>query len=187
METKELIRKTAVQLIARNGLSRTTTPMIAEAAQISVGTIYNYFKNKEEILDYIFYCEYIKREAFVSDLEKTDATIIEKIQRLIEFHYSTIRDYPDVAKVIMQEGMLPSNQKLKYVHKLQTYLVEKYIEMIKKAKERGEISNIDPELFGLAALNAVRGVAYTIQTKMDISDYNKALDELKRYIVHALQ
>jgi AcrR family transcriptional regulator len=44
------ILKAAARLFADKGFHRTTTREIAEAASVSEGTLYNYFKNKDDIL-----------------------------------------------------------------------------------------------------------------------------------------
>ena len=51
MEKKELIRKYSIKVMAKEGYHNTKVQAIADEANISVGTIYNYFKNKKEILD----------------------------------------------------------------------------------------------------------------------------------------
>jgi AcrR family transcriptional regulator len=44
------IIKAAAQLFAEKGFHRTTTHDIAEAAEVSEGTLYNYFESKDELL-----------------------------------------------------------------------------------------------------------------------------------------
>lgn len=49
-DTIERILSTTEQLIINNGLLKLSTNKIAKAANMSVGTIYQYFNNKEEII-----------------------------------------------------------------------------------------------------------------------------------------
>ena len=44
---RTLILEAAARLFAEKGFHRTTTRDIAEAADVSEGTLYNYFENKE--------------------------------------------------------------------------------------------------------------------------------------------
>lgn len=46
----ELIFEAATRIIQKQGLSALTTNLIAEVSGVSVGTIYQYFSNKEEII-----------------------------------------------------------------------------------------------------------------------------------------
>lgn len=54
MEKKELIRISATKIIAKEGFCKTKVQAIADGAEIAVGTVYIYFKNKDRIMDYIF-------------------------------------------------------------------------------------------------------------------------------------
>ena len=47
---RELILEAAGRLFAEKGYHRTTTKDIAEASDVSEGTIYNYFSSKEDLL-----------------------------------------------------------------------------------------------------------------------------------------
>ena len=49
MEKRERIMEAAKALILHYGYKKTTMQDIAEKADISVGSIYNFFENKEEI------------------------------------------------------------------------------------------------------------------------------------------
>ncbi len=50
-ETIGVVLEAAAQVLEREGYARATTNRIAEIAGVSVGTIYQYFSNKDEIFD----------------------------------------------------------------------------------------------------------------------------------------
>jgi AcrR family transcriptional regulator len=50
-ETIGVVLEAAAQVLERDGYARATTNRIAEIAGVSVGTIYQYFSNKDEIFD----------------------------------------------------------------------------------------------------------------------------------------
>jgi len=50
-ETRERIIETAAQLFSERGLAETSTNRIAEAAHLSIGTLYRYFADKQQIVD----------------------------------------------------------------------------------------------------------------------------------------
>ena len=49
--TVDVIREAAAHVLLREGYARATTNRIAEVAGVSVGTIYQYFNNKDAIFD----------------------------------------------------------------------------------------------------------------------------------------
>lgn len=50
-QTWDIILEAAAQVFAKNGYERTSTNLIAERAGVSVGTIYEYFPNKDVLLN----------------------------------------------------------------------------------------------------------------------------------------
>ncbi|MCK5781370.1 MAG: TetR/AcrR family transcriptional regulator [Flavobacteriales bacterium] len=53
-DKKTLILNTTLRLLSKNGFHGTPISMIAENASIGAGTIYRYFKNKEELINELF-------------------------------------------------------------------------------------------------------------------------------------
>jgi len=49
VKLEERVNKTAFRLFAENGYSRVTMKMVAEDVGISVGTLYNYYSNKQDL------------------------------------------------------------------------------------------------------------------------------------------
>lgn len=53
-DKRKLILDTTLDLLSKNGFHGTPMSMIAECANIGAGTIYRYFKNKEELINELF-------------------------------------------------------------------------------------------------------------------------------------
>ena len=79
MDKKEAIRKAAIKIMAKEGFYNTKMQDIADECGIAIGTLYLYFKSKEDILDYIFMVEYKKRLAFAEYLRKSDLSGLQQI------------------------------------------------------------------------------------------------------------
>jgi TetR/AcrR family transcriptional regulator, repressor of fatR-cypB operon len=62
MEKREMIIHTAMKLLTDNGVQATPMSAIAKAADTGMGTIYNYFPTKEDLINEVYL--YIKREQF---------------------------------------------------------------------------------------------------------------------------
>lgn len=54
MTKKEQILDAALAIIIERGLERTPMSLIAERAEVGIGTIYKYFENKEDIINGIY-------------------------------------------------------------------------------------------------------------------------------------
>ncbi len=93
----------AVKTFARTGYHRTRVADIAREAGVADGTVYIYFKNKEDILVSLFQDLMIR---FVEDLyselvQCQDAN--EKLKKIINYPLTTLAGKPDQAKVTQIE------------------------------------------------------------------------------------
>ena len=82
---KKIVEKSR-ELFTKNGITQTTIKEICESADIERQTFYNYFKNKEELADYIYikHLEEFYEEGFNDDLFQTCTNGFEKLQKYFE-------------------------------------------------------------------------------------------------------
>lgn len=86
MEIKERIIEIAGKLFVRHGVKRTSMDEIASRLGISKRTIYQNFKDKEDLLlNYITRLEQLQIE-YVRDLSKNEYTVVHVFLRTIEMH-----------------------------------------------------------------------------------------------------
>lgn len=102
-EKYQAILEAAVKTFARSGYHRTRVADVARAAGVADGTVYIYFKNKEDLLISLFQNLMVR---FVEDLrgELTccrDAN--EKLAKIISYHFTTLGSRPEQARVTQIE------------------------------------------------------------------------------------
>lgn len=117
------IIEAAVEVIAENGYHASQVSKIAKRANVADGTIYLYFKNKEDILISVF------REKMGMFIEKTieaineKETASEKLLTLIEMHYNQLSESPHLAIVTQLELRQSKPELRKEINRvLKTYL-----------------------------------------------------------------
>ena len=102
----------AVIVIAENGYHQAQVSKIAKQAGVADGTIYLYFKNKEDILISVFQ---EKMGVFVSELEKIiakDASAADKLGMMINSHYSLLASDLHLA-IVTQLELRQSNHDIR--------------------------------------------------------------------------
>lgn len=114
----------AVEVIAENGYHSSQVSKIAKKAGVADGTIYLYFKNKEDILVSLFQ---EKMGQFIGSIEeeiKTKSNAKEKLLTLIEMHYSQLTKDHHLA-IVTQLELRQSNKELRLMINdvLKPYLV----------------------------------------------------------------
>lgn len=102
----------AVIVIAQNGYYQAQVSKIAKQAGVADGTIYLYFKNKEDILISLFH---EKMGYFVEQIEeeiKGKSTASEKLHVLIQKHFKNLSEDVNLA-IVTQLELRQSNKELR--------------------------------------------------------------------------
>ncbi|HEX5565143.1 MAG TPA: TetR/AcrR family transcriptional regulator [Sporosarcina sp.] len=103
----------AVIVIAENGYHQAQVSKIAKEAGVADGTIYLYFKNKEDILISVFR---EKMGVFVDNVKeilKKDISATEMLAKMIENHFSLLNGDRHLA-IVTQLELRQSNKELRY-------------------------------------------------------------------------
>jgi TetR/AcrR family fatty acid metabolism transcriptional regulator len=102
-DKREAILRAAIKVFARNGYFNSKVSDIAREANIADGTVYLYFKSKDEILHSVFdraMDEFIaegKKE--IAEIEKAD----DKLRRIAQLHLERLSSDRDLAIVFQVE------------------------------------------------------------------------------------
>jgi TetR/AcrR family fatty acid metabolism transcriptional regulator len=128
----------AVRVFARNGFYNSRVSDIAREAGIASGTIYLYFKTKDEILVTLFR---EKMAAFVASLRAEIARERDpeaKIRRLVHLHFEVLEANPDMAEVVQVE----LRQGQKFFRGASAHEISAYFELIGSVLQDGVASGV---------------------------------------------
>ncbi len=130
----ETILRAAAKVFARSGYFNAKVSDVARAAGIADGTVYLYFKSKDELLTSIFgwaMGEFIGR-ARAMLAETTDPR--EKLRRFAHLHYSLLEEERDIAIVFQIE----LRQSTKFMEQFSTTHLATYLQMLREIVEEGQ-------------------------------------------------
>lgn len=133
MEKHNLILDAALKVIAENGYHNAQVSRIAKEAGVADGTIYLYFKNKEDILISLFQKKLGDLVGqFHSSINETDSAD-EALRKICEIHYTMLEQNVDLAFVTQIELRQSSLELRKEIG----LVVKTYIELIEKVLRQG--------------------------------------------------
>ncbi len=127
------IIEAAVRVFARKGYYNSRVSDIAREAGIAAGTIYLYFKTKDDILVTLFRD---KMADFVGVLRKAiagEADAASKIRRLVSLHFRILEESPDLAEVVQVE----LRQRQKFFRGASSQEIGAYFALIGSVLEEG--------------------------------------------------
>lgn len=99
-DKRDRILKAAIKVFAKNGFYATRVSEIAKAAGVADGTIYLYFKNKDDVLITIFENGIQQLLAILRDVVASDEPFDARITRVIELQLGLLEEQRDLAEVI---------------------------------------------------------------------------------------
>ncbi len=112
-ETVAVIFEAAAQVFSLNGYAATTTDRIAERAGVSIGSLYQYFSNKDAILLGLVERHLEEGQAFVADLlkdiQKEGQIGPEMTGRFIETAIAQHSIDPALHRVLFEEASYPKS------------------------------------------------------------------------------
>jgi TetR/AcrR family fatty acid metabolism transcriptional regulator len=97
------IIEAAIRVFARTGFYNSRVSEIAREAGIASGTIYLYFKTKDEILVTLFREKMAEWVASVRREIAGEADPIAKLRRLVALHFTVLEQNPALAEVVQVE------------------------------------------------------------------------------------
>jgi len=177
MTKKEQIRIAAIKVIAREGFFNATTDKIAKEANVAVGTLYNYFSSKEDILNYIFETECKRRINHYTAIKNSDKEWIEKIEEILTFHFQEMIKDPDTVKIILAERINASRSKLISIEdfaKLPLILSA----ILEKAITENKIRQCDAKVMSLMIFGFIESVMGEFMVNRSEQFLDKALKEI---------
>ena len=133
-DKREAILRAATQVFARNGYFNSKVADIARAAGVADGTVYLYFKSKEEILHSIFDR---KVGETISEARKELEDIQdprEKLRRIAQLHLERLGADRDLA-IVFQVELRGST---KFMQEFSAAGFAEYLGMIRAAFEQGQ-------------------------------------------------
>lgn len=144
----------ATALFRNKGFSATSMEDISDAVGLLKGSLYHYFKSKEEILYRIVKPPWEKSVAALEKVATSDLAPLEKLREAVRLNVSTIDGYlPEIA-VSLQEGFkAASNDKRQEILQLQIQYERLMDKIIAEGRASGQLrADLDSRIMCYAIL-----------------------------------
>lgn len=184
MERRDLIINSATKVIAREGYSNTKVQTVADEAGVAVGTIYHYFKSKQEILEYIYVSQCDKFVVHVDNLQKEEMSEVEKLEEFINYVMKEMEYNPDVLKVMIQIYQPEINSDLVIKAALDK-LISKLAQLIQQGKELGEFADLEAYAYASILIHMIKGALNAFTSKK--TNYESRKRQLVEFIIKGIK
>jgi TetR/AcrR family fatty acid metabolism transcriptional regulator len=161
-DKRDRILDAAVRVFARKGFHATRVSEVAQAAGVADGTIYLYFKSKEELLVSLFEARVERLLTFMGTELPKAPTATKKLERIIELQLGLLEGERDLAEVVTV--ILRQSTKLMREYaapKFSAYL-DAIARVIAEGQATGELrTGVSPTLAARAIFGALDAITMT--------------------------
>jgi AcrR family transcriptional regulator len=138
-KTKKAILAAAVELFGKNGFENTSIAQLARKAGVGKGTVYSYFKTKQDILQ--AFCddelEFI-HERLTSEND-TSKHVLDQMVTIFLAEFTYVTRNPEFGRIYIQESVFPKKQAPDKFNEQENRYFEMIFPIIKNAQDRGEL------------------------------------------------
>lgn len=161
-DKRERILRAAIKVFAKKGFYATRVSEIAKAAQVADGTIYLYFKNKDDVLISIFEDRITKLIAVLRDEIDAADDFEGKLRRVIELQLGLLEGQRDLAEVVTVNLRQSSRLLKQYAAPLFTEYLELVAGVIAFGQREGSVrKDVSPRIVARGLWGALDGLALT--------------------------
>jgi TetR/AcrR family fatty acid metabolism transcriptional regulator len=157
---RERILDAAIKVFAAEGFYNAKVSQIAHEAGVADGTIYLYFKSKDDLLINLFEDRMERVNANLREAIETESTAVARLKRIVKLHLELVEQNRDMDEVISVE----LRQSSKFIREYSNPKFAEFLRTIAGAvvegQRTGELrTGIDPYVFARALFGALDEIA----------------------------
>jgi TetR/AcrR family transcriptional regulator, fatty acid metabolism regulator protein len=184
---KQFIIQSAIGVFSQNGFQNSSISEIAQKANVAEGTIYQYFKNKEDLF---FSIPIEKTKEFCRELdlhlEGIDGAL-NKIRKFIWYYLYFFKMNPEYSRTLMLEMRVSKNFVKTTTYKSFKNFTNKILEIIKEGQKEGVIrKDVNIYLIRQLLLGILEHIVTRWLLKGEKYDLFKHYNEVSRLVIHGI-
>ncbi len=123
MGKKENIFKAAIEVFAEEGYHKATMDKIATLSGVAKGSVYRYFKSKDDLLEQLILTKFQEILKHVAGIYSKNSDILKEIQEMIEFWVGYIEDNHELYRLIQNKAIFQrTGQKFMFYNYMASHL-----------------------------------------------------------------
>lgn len=172
-ETRDKIIKSASKLFAKRGFFKTTVDDIAQATGVAKGTVYLYFKNKQELYTATIDAHFSYALDKIAEIETKNISATEKINEIATDFVDYVSNLKTAYMPFNVDNVNQIGRTIRTMHSIVMPKVIKMNEIIsrvfRQGIKNGEFRDIEPRVAAFYFLNTIRVIFISNYYLSDIS------------------
>jgi len=159
---REKIIRSALKIFAQKGFFKTTVDDIAQATGVAKGTVYLYFKNKEDLYVATIDESFSRATATLAAIEAKATKPSEKMEEIANYFIEYIKHLKTTYMLFTFENINLKGKTLKQMHTVIEPKIQAMIQIIsniiKSGIQNNEFRKVDPKVAALYFISTIRAI-----------------------------
>jgi AcrR family transcriptional regulator len=159
---REKIIRSALKIFAQKGFFKTTVDDIAQATGVAKGTVYLYFKNKQDLYVATIDESFSRATATLAAIEAKATKPSEKMEEIANYFIEYIKHLKTTYMLFTFENINLKGKTLKQMHTVIEPKIQAMIQIIsniiKSGIQNNEFRKVDPKVAALYFISTIRAI-----------------------------
>ncbi|WP_189282562.1 TetR/AcrR family transcriptional regulator [Bacillus pumilus] len=186
VDRRQMILDGATKAFTQFGYKATTMDLVAKIANVGKGTIYTFFKNKEELFDEIFTTLLLEMRKIADEAIDEKNSFSENLHLALFAILEFRKNHQLTIKIFQENAELGTSAVKEMIEKMEQMII-RYIKMkVQEAMDKGDIKPCDPELTAFVMVKLYIALIFDWEKRYEPLTKEEVAESLELYVLKGL-
>ncbi|WP_282060604.1 TetR/AcrR family transcriptional regulator [Bacillus pumilus] len=186
VDRRQMILDGATKAFTQFGYKATTMDLVAKVANVGKGTIYTFFKNKEELFDEIFTSLLLEMRKIADEAIDEKNSFSENLHLALFAILEFRKNHQLTIKIFQENAELGTSAVKEMIEKMEQMII-RYIKMkVQEAMDKGDIKPCDSELTAFVMVKLYIALIFDWEKRYEPLTKEEVAESLELYVLKGL-
>ncbi len=186
VDRRQMILDGATKAFTQFGYKATTMDLVAKLANVGKGTIYTFFKNKEELFDEIFTSLLLEMRKIADEAIDEKNSFSENLHLALFAILEFRKNHQLTIKIFQENAELGTSAVKEMIEKMEQMIIRYIKTKVKEAIEKGDIKPCDPELTAFVMVKLYIALIFDWEKRYEPLTKEEVAESLELYVLKGL-
>ncbi|MCY7710778.1 TetR/AcrR family transcriptional regulator [Bacillus safensis] len=186
VDRRQMILDGATKAFTQFGYKATTMDLVAKLANVGKGTIYTFFKNKEELFDEIFTSLLIEMRKIADEAMDEEKSFSENLHLALFAILEFRKNHQLTIKIFQENAELGTSAVKEMIEKMEQMIIRYVKTKVKEAIDKGDIKSCDPELTAFVMVKLYIALIFDWEKRYEPLTKEEVAESLELYVLKGL-
>ncbi|KIL10375.1 hypothetical protein B4107_0928 [Bacillus safensis] len=176
----------ATKAFTQFGYKATTMDLVAKLANVGKGTIYTFFKNKEELFDEIFTSLLMEMRKIADEAMDEEKSFSENLHLALFAILEFRKNHQLTIKIFQESAELGTSAVKEMIEKMEQMIIRYIKTKVKEAIDKGDIKPCDPELTAFVMVKLYIALIFDWEKRYEPLTKEEVAESLELYVLKGL-